>query len=65
MPRLASVNVAVQRPPQKGEVSDQVEDLVTDELVPKPQRPGDDPDIVEDDRVLEGAAARQAARPHR
>jgi len=53
----------VQRPAEQREVSQEIHDLVAHELVPEPQRPGEDARVVEHDGVLEAPAADQAPGP--
>src|SRR6266851_38292 len=61
---LAGADVPVERTPEQLEVADEVEDLVANELVAEPQRTGQDPFLVEDDRVVEASAPREPARAH-
>ena len=61
MPGLARVDPAVEGTTEQREVADQVEDLVAHELVPESKRPRQDPGVVEDDGVVEAAAAGEAA----
>ena len=58
---LPRVDAAVQGPAEQRQVADEVQDLVADELVAEPQGPGHDAAVVENDRVVEAAAPRQAA----
>ena len=55
-------DLADDRTADQGEVADQVEDLVADELVAEAERSVHDAAVVEDDAVLDRAAARQAGR---
>ena len=54
---LAGVDMAGQGPPQQREVSDQVHDLVADELVAEAEGSRDDPGVIEHDGVVEAPAA--------
>ena len=49
-------------PAEQREVADEIEDLVADELVAEAQRAREDAGVVEDDGVVQAAAARQSPR---
>src|SRR5512143_412062 len=65
MAGLARLDVAGQRPSEKGKVTDEVKDLVAHELVTETQGSRDDALVIQHDGVVEVSAASEAARPHR
>ena len=63
MTRVERRDVTDHRASQEGQVADEIEDLVADELVGIPEAV-EGPPLAQHDRVVEGAAAGQAVLPH-
>src|SRR5436190_20249141 len=60
----ASDDLASHRTPNEGQVAEEVEDLVADELVAEAQRSVHHVVVAEDDAVLDGPAASEACGAH-